>query len=414
MLALYRSGRQADALEAFRAARRTFVEELGIEPGEELKELHRRILAHDPTLSPPTPPPAKAPPRPSARPEPVDVLRRRGPGGRGLVVLLAAVAILVAVVLAAISFGRDDSSPVVMPNSVVKIDPATNTVVGVVPVGGGPVALASVGRNLWVANRTDDTLTRVDTRSHETRTFGGFSYPISLAAEGPRIWVGSESSADVIAIDAALGSVLERVRVKPAPAGFVAFGEGSLWVSQGVFDPTIGRETPSAVSRVDVLAREVATTRLRHGDWATQMAVGGGASWVSLTGTGTLLRIDAADGTRRRISIGSAPSGIAVGFGAVWVASAGDDVVRRVNPMTGSVEDVIEVGDEPLGVAVGAGSVWVGNQREGTVSRIDPSTGRVVATIRLGFFPTALRVAGGALWVSVLRDPAFDGSQQFG
>ena len=50
MLALYRSDRQADALQAYQDARRTLVEELGIEPGERLRELERAILAQDPGL----------------------------------------------------------------------------------------------------------------------------------------------------------------------------------------------------------------------------------------------------------------------------------------------------------------------------------------------------------------------------
>jgi DNA-binding SARP family transcriptional activator len=50
MLALYRSERQADALQAYQAARRTLVEDLGIEPGEHLRELERAILAQDPQL----------------------------------------------------------------------------------------------------------------------------------------------------------------------------------------------------------------------------------------------------------------------------------------------------------------------------------------------------------------------------
>jgi DNA-binding SARP family transcriptional activator/pimeloyl-ACP methyl ester carboxylesterase/class 3 adenylate cyclase len=52
MLALYRSGRQADALAAYQDMRRTLVEELGIEPSEPLRDLERRILLHDGDLEP--------------------------------------------------------------------------------------------------------------------------------------------------------------------------------------------------------------------------------------------------------------------------------------------------------------------------------------------------------------------------
>src|SRR5204862_8217506 len=51
MLALYHAGRQADALEAYREARRELVESLGLEPGLELQRLNRAILEQDPSLS---------------------------------------------------------------------------------------------------------------------------------------------------------------------------------------------------------------------------------------------------------------------------------------------------------------------------------------------------------------------------
>jgi class 3 adenylate cyclase/DNA-binding SARP family transcriptional activator len=54
MLALYRSGRQADALEAYRAARRELMDELGLEPSQSLQDLEREILRHDPKLAPPS------------------------------------------------------------------------------------------------------------------------------------------------------------------------------------------------------------------------------------------------------------------------------------------------------------------------------------------------------------------------
>jgi pSer/pThr/pTyr-binding forkhead associated (FHA) protein len=51
MLALYRSGRQAEALEAYRAARRALVDELGIDPSPALTRLERAILSHDPAVA---------------------------------------------------------------------------------------------------------------------------------------------------------------------------------------------------------------------------------------------------------------------------------------------------------------------------------------------------------------------------
>ncbi|HEY3871158.1 MAG TPA: AfsR/SARP family transcriptional regulator [Actinocrinis sp.] len=50
MLALYRCGRQADALKAYQNVRSTLIGELGIEPSRELKEMHQAILASDPRL----------------------------------------------------------------------------------------------------------------------------------------------------------------------------------------------------------------------------------------------------------------------------------------------------------------------------------------------------------------------------
>ena len=71
MLALYRSGRQGEALEAYRDARAALVEQIGVEPGAELRRLQDAILAQDPALdlpvaAEPAPQRCRAPPRPAA------------------------------------------------------------------------------------------------------------------------------------------------------------------------------------------------------------------------------------------------------------------------------------------------------------------------------------------------------------
>jgi predicted ATPase len=64
MLAFYRGGRQADALDSYARARTLLATELGLEPGPRLQDLHARILGHDPSLS--SPPAAASVPAPAA------------------------------------------------------------------------------------------------------------------------------------------------------------------------------------------------------------------------------------------------------------------------------------------------------------------------------------------------------------
>ncbi|MDJ0380349.1 AfsR/SARP family transcriptional regulator [Streptomyces sp. G-G2] len=112
LIALYRTGRQADAIQRFAETRRHLADELGLDPGPELSAIHTAILRADPELSAPSPSPAPAVIAPSPVPRPSEPADRRStswPGSRRRFVFLwLAVTGAAALVGAAISIGLQD------------------------------------------------------------------------------------------------------------------------------------------------------------------------------------------------------------------------------------------------------------------------------------------------------------------
>ena len=384
MLALYRSGRQADALECYQRARRGLIDELGIEPGPALKELEGAILAHDPEL--------EAPGRPSGRP--TTRARRGGPViAAGGAVLLAAIA-LVAVMLSK-SAGRLQ----VAPNSVAAIDPRTDTLVRVIPVGTRPGAITYGSGSLWVANQDDRTVSRVDPQTLQTlQTIPVGQLPSGIAASADQIWVAtaaltpSATAVSVSRIDPRFDS-LTRVPIGNDVTGAteaVATHGDQVWAAPGA----------GLLTRLDGASGRI-VEQLDPNASPTAIAIGGdGAVWITDNSANNVTRVDPT-GLLTPIAVGNGPSGIAVGEGGVWVADSLDNAVVRIDPGTRAVTETIPVGNSPAGVAVGAGSVWVADIGDGTVDRIDPLTDKVIATVPVGSSPQALTLAGGRVWVTV-------------
>ena len=101
MLALYRSGRQADALEMYQRGRRRLVDELGLEPSESLRKLEARILQHDPALERPS-----AVPRAAEKPPPGS---RRTTTRRAALAILFVGVVAAALIAATSGHGRKDA-----------------------------------------------------------------------------------------------------------------------------------------------------------------------------------------------------------------------------------------------------------------------------------------------------------------
>jgi DNA-binding SARP family transcriptional activator/streptogramin lyase len=385
MLALYRSGRQSEALDVYRDGRQQLVDELGIDPSPDLQRLERAILEQDPELEVAVP--RATHPRPAPR-------RRRTRTAVAALVVMATLVVTVVVVVARTS-ESPPPGPSLEANSVVRIDPASGRLAASIPTAGNaPTALVSFDGSLWVANTASRTVARIDPATDRVElTVPTEGTPTALAAGEGAVWVLNGLHGSVLVIDPRTNDIAETIEV-PAGSGGIAVGAGAVWVTN-TLDAT--------VTKIDPQTREIdGTIPLgEEGDASPKaIAASGDDLWVGDEFDALVWQIAASTGgVVWSPGLRSAPTAIAIGGGAVWVASGAGDLVTRLNQETKSTS-TLGVGDGPGGIAVGFGFVWVANSGDGTVSRIDTSTGQK-ETIPLGVAPEAVAAGSGDLWVSV-------------
>ena len=394
MLALYRSGRQSEALEAYRQARDALVEQIGVEPGAELQRLQQAILAQDPALDPPAPRrrAASAPPPAPARPSApragllaaaARAARRRGPDRLR-------------------HEPRDRAGPAARgstrtPSAL--IDPESGRITAQYAVGRGPAAVVAGGGSVWVANALDGTVSRIDRE------------PIRSS----QIDVGGEPTA-------------------------LAFGAGSLWVAERRVAHAWPRSIPGS-NRVVQRARGRQRVPRRRRRLRRALGDVGGRRRSS---AGSTSRTAAAAG---RSTIGANPTAIAAGAGAIWVASEESGTVTRLDPRTGAVvrtRSASATGRAPSPSArarCGRSTAPTGRSRGSTRARtrcpgrspsaptrprsrpataacgwraaaparslrIDPDEPRRVEATDVGSSASAVAIADGAVWASAVAPPA--------
>jgi DNA-binding SARP family transcriptional activator/ABC-type branched-subunit amino acid transport system substrate-binding protein/DNA-binding beta-propeller fold protein YncE len=353
MLARYRAGRQAAALEAYGDARRRLVDELGIEPGPELQDLHRRILVHDEELGPVT-----RPPRPLA------AAAHRAPLFVAVGVLLLASAAAAAGFLL-----TGNGAGGVRPNSLVLLRSGSGAIAAQVGVGSRPSQIAVGAGAVWVLNSDDNTVTEVDPATRKAVvTFGVGPRPVALAAGSGALWLES------------------------GPASTGSQGEGSMLPATLTrLDPT----TRTATQSVHLPTAFVATA---YGRLPGQrlIVVGAGSVWT-VGGDYRLLRLDARSGRLLRRYPFTADS-LAFGAGRLWIVEEGHQVLR-LDPRTNRVDLTYPLAAGP-GVAVGFGSAWVADPVQGLVWRLYPGPRRRLRSIPVGQGAFAVAVGGGAVWSS--------------
>jgi DNA-binding SARP family transcriptional activator/ABC-type branched-subunit amino acid transport system substrate-binding protein/outer membrane protein assembly factor BamB len=404
MIALYRSGRQADALEAYSDARQTLVAELGLEPGPELQALQQSILTHDESL--------RAPRSPATR-------RRR----RWLALAATAVlSALVAAIVATAVLGSDEPAASVFTGgggALLALDSASGSIERRLPAGRTPSAVAVGDGAVWMVDADARTLLRVVPSSRVVETLATGATPTDVAFGAGSVWVANGSpipdaqfigpvATAVARLDPSTRTERGSFRLRRAGKavsnlvdGHVAVSSGAVWAVAPDF----------SVVRFDPVTRRVtATTRALP---AAAVATGPAGVWV-LGVDGSVARLDERSGrVVRRASVPSAYVGsIAVGDDSAWVTGTAEGKLWRIRAGRAESVGAIDLSPGVGDLAVADSGVWVANPIEGTLSQVNPDTGRVVRTIDLEGIPRSLAVDGETLWVAVSPDPVAEPNSQ--
>jgi DNA-binding SARP family transcriptional activator/streptogramin lyase len=386
MLALYRCGRQAEALDAYRGAREALLGGLGLEPGERLQQLQRAILSHDPALEPPARVPRPAPPLERILRRPLRLI------------LLGALLAAGAAVAAGVELSGGSRAVAVRPNSVVVIDPKSRRIVGDVPVGMGPLAVVAGDGAVWVANAADGTISRIDPRTRRVVATIGIGSDVSDLALGfGSLWVAGGNDGTLTRIDTRQNLVQATIRLgrstalAPAAAFAVVTGAHAVWVGRG-----------DMVLRVDPSTNRVSGRLPLRAALGAGLAANPNALWVA-TGSEQLLRVEAgAYAITAHTSLPSLGYLSKLGFGRLWLAiDLGHGDVWSLDP--NSLDQLAGTRTSPgllTGLAVGEGAVWAATA-SGDVWQIDPASVTVTGHTRVGQEPGAIAAGQGEVWLVV-------------
>lgn len=295
---------------------------------------------------------------------------------------------------ASASAATSPSAPPATPAAAVPATPAPSVlpdgIVAEIPVGEGPGYADVVDGSVWVGNHRSDTVMRIDPATNTVAaTVAVPGEPTGITAGFGSIWtyvIGSNPG--VRRIDVATEEVIASIPID-APGGsytgFVA-GAGSMWVA-----PEGGR-----LYRIDPSDNTATDVRGLDTDCPGSLAFADGSLWhVPLCGAPVVLRIDPDSGeVITKVEVPDASHAVWAGLDRVWTVSAWGDLAE-IDPGKNELVRSKSIGLAAEQLRTGLDAVWV-RVDDRTLVSVDPSDLSIRDTYEL----PAAQIPGGGVTVS--------------
>jgi class 3 adenylate cyclase len=300
---------------------------------------------------------------------------------------------------------------VVVPESVVRIDPVTMRVIADVPIAqpeAGQMTMVPPNQ-VWSLSHKQQVISVIDADTDIAEapvpigggTAGSEGSGFGMVYAFGLVWVAPIGETAVDAIDPQTGVVDRRIPM-PGTTGRLA-ADDTLWVP-------VTEGCCWHIRSVTPDGSLVCDQKIDPGGYNT--AFGEGSAWVSTHKGLSVTKVDpdTCEGTTIKLpGINGDPSGIGFGFQSVWVSDAEAGVVYRIDPATQKVINTIQIGDVGPGyqtdIVMLDDSMWVTDPGGHEIDRIDPLTNQVRDRITLPYAPQDLVAAYGSLWATVTRFP---------
>ncbi len=288
--------------------------------------------------------------------------------------------------------------------TLVKIDPATNTIQTKVTVEGGITVLQTTRTAIWAANRT--TLYKLSPDDGQVVAKAELPYPaVTLAVGQSTIWVGMmvvpsnlqpgidfSPSGKIAGINPDTLQIANTVDTRCSPKA-IALNSTTVWVASGCFNLSVVDE----IDQKTLKRTSISNDPNKPNDPALLPASVGGtltmttdAAWMVSADASTVYRIDPASHKITQQSdvlknYNATPVGIVSAEGQVWLALT-DGKVLGLDPAALSVLTQLDLGKQLSSVdfAFSQGAVWVNDPTNAVLTRIDPAGKKIVVSLSTG------------------------------